>query len=77
MAAAIYPLGDSTKVTKKSEVMRDARAGREGGGNEVEETRGLQAAEEKVEAAEEREREKDKRKEDAPQISKVSHDIRV
>jgi len=64
-------------VEEESEVMREARAGREGGENEVEETRGREAAEEKAEAAGEREREGDTRKGDAPQISKVSHEIRV
>ena len=39
------PLGNLTKVKKKeSEVTREARAGREGGENEVEETRGREAA---------------------------------
>jgi len=32
----------------ESEMTRETRAGREGGDNEVEETRGLEAAEEKV-----------------------------
>ena len=36
---------------EESEVTREARAGREGGENEMEETRGREAAEEKVEAA--------------------------
>ena len=61
----------------ESEVTREARAGREGGENEVEETRGREAAGEKVEAAGEREREGEKRKGDASQVSKVSHEIRV
>ena len=57
---------------EESEVTREARAGREGGQKEVEETRGRAAAEEKVEAAGDRER-----KGDASQVSKVSHEIRV
>ena len=56
---------------------REARAGREGGENEVEETRGREAAEEKVEAAGNREREREKRKGGAPQVSKALHEIRV
>ena len=72
------PLGNLTKVKKKvSEVTREARAGREGGENEVEETRGWEAAEEKVKAAGNREREGEKRKEDARQVPKASHEIRV
>ena len=62
---------------EESEVTREARAGREGGENEVEETRGREAAGEKVEAAGEREREGEKRKGDASQVSKVPHEIRV
>jgi len=38
----------------ESEVTREARAGREGGENEVEETRGREAPEEKVEGENER-----------------------
>jgi len=56
---------------EESELTREARAGREGGENEMEETRGREAAEEKVEAAGEREREGEKRKGDAPQVSKA------
>jgi len=62
---------------QESEVTQKARAGREGGENEVEETRGWEAAEEKVEAEGEREREGEKRKGDAPRVSKASHEIRV
>jgi len=62
---------------EESEVTRAARAGREGGENEVEETRGWEAAEEKVKAAGNREREGEKRKEDARQVPKASHEIRV
>jgi len=58
-------------------VTREARAGREGGENEVEETRGREPAEEKVETAGVREREGEKRKGDAPQMSKASHEIQV
>ena len=61
----------------ESEVTREARVGREGGENEVEETRGREATEEKVEAAGERERAGKKRKGDAPQMSKASNKIRV
>jgi len=46
----------------ESEVTREARVGREGGENEVEETRRQEAAEEKVEAAGEMERIGEKRK---------------
>ena len=49
---------------EESEVTREARAGRKGGENEVEEMQGREAAEEKVEAAGEREREGEKRKGD-------------
>jgi len=62
---------------EESEVTREARAGREGGKNEVEETRGWETAEEKVEAAGEMEREGEKRRGDAPRVSKASHEIRV
>jgi len=62
---------------EESEVTREATAGREGGENEVEETRGREAAEEKMEAGGEREREGGKRKGDAPQVSKASHEIQV
>ena len=62
---------------EESEVTREARAGREGRENEVEETRGREATEEKVEAAGERERAGKKRKGDAPQMSKASNKIRV
>jgi len=58
-------------------VTREATAGREGWENEVEETRGPKAAEEKVFSAGEREREGGKRKGHAPQVSKASHEIRV
>ena len=53
---------------------QESRAGRGGGEKEVEETRGREAAEEKLEAAGEREGEK--RKGDAPQVPKASHEIR-
>ena len=62
---------------EESEVTREARAGREGGENEVEETRGRETAQEKVKAAGHREREGKKRKGDAPQVSKASCEIRV
>ena len=60
---------------EKSEVMREARAGRGGGEKEKEEKRGREADGEKME--EEGERREEKRKGDAPQVSKVSNEIRV
>jgi len=59
---------------EESRVTREARAGREGGENEVKETRGREAAEEKVEAAGGgTRREGEKRKGNAPQVSKALH----
>jgi len=60
---------------EEGEVTREARTGRKGREKEVEETRGWEAAEEKVEAAGEMEGEESKG--DAPQVSKASHEIRV
>ena len=60
---------------EESEVTREARVGKGGGEKDKEEKRERETDDEKMEQA--RERGEKKRKGDAPQLTKVSNDIRL